>query len=317
MHIQEEFLYKTDCLIKEKLSQKCPEDFLDAAYLKLQKVSRYSVLVNNAKRIRPFLCCAYQHLFINHNEEKIISIAAAAELIHCASLLHDDVVDNSDKRRGQASANHLYGNNVSILTGNYLLAIAFEILISLDKKIMDQAIYTVKQMSLGCMMEISSRGNLNSTKEHWQQIALKKTASLFSWCGFSVAFLLGTDKDINSLFQLSNHIGLAFQMNDDIKDLSTTTKSYCNDLKNKELSLPIILSIQKNSNSYNSFKELFSKQELSLSDIETLKNIVIKNNIIEDINNLLREELLLIKKILTNYSNSLGEKYINSIMDNW
>ena len=314
---QEEFLYQTNDFIKKTLSQKCPNDFLQAAYAKLQSVSDYSVLSDSAKRIRPFLCFAYQSLFINHNEQKIINIAAAAELIHCASLLHDDVIDNSDKRRGKLSANNLYGNNVAILSGNYLLAIAFEILISIDKKIMDNAIYTVKEMSLGCMMEIESRGKLDSSKEYWRQIALKKTSSLFSWCGFCVGFLLGATKDIENLCKLSNHIGLAFQMSDDIKDLNTTTKSYCNDLKNKDLSLPIVLSIKKNLNSYETFKEIFSKEEISLNDIEVLKNVMIKNNIIQDITQMLKAEVVLIQDILTNYKNSLGEKYINSFIENF
>jgi len=316
--IQEEFLNRTNQLIVKKISDSCPKDFLSAAEKKLKEVGHYVSVEGEAKRIRPLMCFAFQSLFINHIDERVIKIAASCELIHCASLLHDDVVDDADKRRGKQSANIVYGNSISILTGNYLLTIAFDLLASLDRQIINKAILVLKEMSIACMMEIDARGKLDISNNAWQEIALKKTSALFAWCGFSVAFLLGNEEDISRLVQLSNHVGLIFQMLDDIKDFSknNNNKVYCNDLKNHDLSLPILITAQKSLDNYAILKQAFSKENLTTYDIECLRNLIINSNSISDIQDIVNKEILFISKLLNFYEKSMGKNYIENIIKN-
>ncbi len=317
MLIQEEFLNKTNQLIAKKLSDSCPRDFLSAAEKKLKEVGHYVSLEGEAKRIRPLVCFAYQSLFTSTIDERVVKIAASCELIHCASLLHDDVVDNADKRRGKKSANIVYGNSISILTGNYLLTLAFDLLASLDQQIINRAILVLKDMSIACMMEIDARGKLDISNNSWQEIALKKTAALFSWCGFSVAFLLGNKEDISRLVKLSNHVGLIFQMLDDIKDFNkdNNNKVYCNDLKNHDLSLPILITAQKSLDNYNILKQAFLKENLLVEEIEFLKKTIINSGSIREIKDIINKEILFINKLLNFYEKSLGKDYIKSIIE--
>lgn len=318
MLIQEEFLNKTNQLIAKKLSDSCPSDFLSAAEKKFKEVGHYISVEGEAKRIRPLVCFAYQSLFTSNIDERVVKIAASCELIHCASLLHDDVVDNADKRRGKKSANIVYGNSISILTGNYLLTLAFELLESLEPEIINRAILVLKDMSIACMMEIDARGKLDVNNNYWQEIALKKTAALFAWCGFSIAFLLGNKEDINRLIKLSNHVGLIFQMLDDIKDFNkdNNNKVYCNDLKNHDLSLPIIIAAQKNLDNYTILKQAFLKENLLLEEIEFLKKIIINSGSIVEIKNIINKEILCINNIVDYYEKSLGKNYIKNIIKN-
>lgn len=312
---EEEFLCQTHQLIENKVANIFEENnFFTSAQNRLKDISFYTIFAGKSKRVRPLLCFAYQNFFNVKNKNKILSIAAAAELIHCASLLHDDVVDFADVRRGNPSVNFLYGNSIAVLTGNFLLTEAFNLLVSYDKEIINEAIGVIKKMSIACMHEISLRKSIKVSIDDWKGIALGKTAELFSWCGYSIAKLYGTPVDVVNLTELSKHIGYIFQMMDDLKDFNGDQflKDECSDLKNQEASLPIILASQANVKNYEILSEAFNKKELSTEEIRALKKLIIDSGAVKETKKIVQEHLTRIKEILNNYSDNMGYNQIHS-----
>ncbi len=203
---------------------------LEEAFSEVPLVNDISkhTLLSGGKRLRPLLTilsnkCTEQ----KSNEDSLIHIAASMEMLHMATLIHDDVVDNSDTRRGKPTASYLYGNTASILSGDVLLAKSMKLLaiyggIEIIKEVSEAMI----QLAEGQVLEIESRGKYQlSTKEYFKIIHLK-TASLLSCC-CKVGAMLGKSHPnyINALFDYGYHIGIAFQIVDDIIDYQQKKES--------------------------------------------------------------------------------------------
>ena len=171
-----------------------------------------------AKRFRPLVVERLGHLF-DVRGEALESVAVAAELIHASSLLHDDVVDRSDERRGRPTANRRWGNAAAVLAGDWLLTRAFAALEQLPVALTHSAMSTVARMSASAIIEVEARGKVLNY-DRWRRMAEGKTGVLFSWAGASLVRLGGGDETEATAaaerFGLS--LGVAFQLGDDLRD---------------------------------------------------------------------------------------------------
>ncbi len=203
-------------------------------------------ICSSGKRARPRLVYLLGKT-VGANEQSLAKVATAAELIHSASLLHDDVIDEGKIRRGMPTANVTWGNSAAILSGDLLLTMALRELASLPRPITDRAISTIQQMTVASMREVSSIGNFAIERGEWTKIAEGKTASLMSWIGYS-AGLLAENHDASTRFDRAcHHLGVAFQIADDLHDVTETdsTKIPFADLRNGNPSIVTLEAIKR------------------------------------------------------------------------
>ncbi len=198
------------------------------------------------KRLRPLLTLAaarmggYQgHLHIN--------LAAAVEFIHTATLLHDDVVDESALRRGKVSANIVWGNKPSVLVGDFLFSRAFELMVETgEMAVLGILAHASSIIAEGEVMQLKSANNLATTEEHYLSVVRAKTAALFSAAAESGALLADrSDTYVSALRVYGDNLGIAFQLVDDALDYSGRQalmgKSVGDDFREGKATLPVIL----------------------------------------------------------------------------
>jgi octaprenyl-diphosphate synthase len=156
------------------------------------------------------------------NKESI-KLCAIVEMIHAASLLHDDVIDEADTRRGKPSINSLFDNKTSIMFGDILYSKAFTQLTTMDKDISYSISNAVTLLSIGEMLDVDLTINFNKSYDKYQDMIYKKTASLIEASAKSAAILANKDEEAFALY--GKNLGLAFQMIDDILDITQDSKT--------------------------------------------------------------------------------------------
>ncbi|MES2504447.1 MAG: polyprenyl synthetase family protein [Myxococcota bacterium] len=201
----------------------------------LSQTGGHLCLASGAKRVRPLLT-AYFGSALNIPAQDIIPFAISSELIHSASLLHDDVVDAGEMRRGRPTVNAQWSNSVAVLSGNHLLSLALRELKPYSPAITQEAISVVDEMTRAAILELQMRNSKVHTIDDWRLMATGKTGSLFAFCGTSVALYAGDNFAAQAFKQAGHHIGTVFQLVDDLSDLQE-------DLKNLEGSYPRLLSL--------------------------------------------------------------------------
>jgi heptaprenyl diphosphate synthase len=204
------------------------------------------LVLKAGKRARPMLMKIFGDT-LGVAEGKLIDPAVAAELIHAASLLHDDVVDNGMFRRGKPTVNTRWGNIVAVMSGDLLLSGALLKLSKFDPRIAQHALSVVSEMTRAAIDEVQARGNLDLTLEGLKAIGEGKTGSLFGFCGVAAAIVAGDEEAVRRFDQFGRRIGVAFQMADDIRDISGTDegKPQYADLQSRTPNLPVILAVQR------------------------------------------------------------------------
>jgi octaprenyl-diphosphate synthase len=213
----------------------------------LDKITTY-IVKRKGKQIRPMFVFLVAKLSGSGKiNERTYRGAALIELLHTATLVHDDVVDDSNYRRGFFSINALWKNKIAVLVGDYLLSRG--LLLSIDNqdydllKIVSNA---VKEMSEGELLQIEKARLLNIKEEDYFQIIRQKTASLIaSCCATGVCSVYAPADEIEKFRQLGEYIGIAFQIKDDLFDYGTKEigKPLGIDIKEKKLTLPLIYSL--------------------------------------------------------------------------
>jgi octaprenyl-diphosphate synthase len=209
----------------------------------LDRITRY-IVKRKGKQIRPILVMLSAST-VGSITESTYHAASLIELLHTASLVHDDVVDDSYERRGFFSINALWKNKIAVLVGDFLLAKGLLLSIDNDEtdllRIVSDA---TREMSEGELLQIEKARGLNLDEDIYFEIIRKKTASLIAACCASGARSAGADPDTVSLFhRFGNSLGIAFQIKDDLFDYeksNMTGKPNGIDLKEKKLTLPVI-----------------------------------------------------------------------------
>ena len=208
------------------------------------------VLANGGKRVRPALLLLTAKM-LGVQSSKAISLAAAIEMIHAASLMHDDVLDNASLRRGKPSANVKWGNQISILVGDFLWCRASEIAIKDgNSKILSSITSAVKETTEGEILEMVRSSDFNLSEEEYLKIIKLKTAMLFS-CACHVGALLASasERSGETMRSFGLNLGIAFQLADDVLDYNSKEekigKKTGTDLCEGRLTLPIILALKR------------------------------------------------------------------------
>jgi len=228
-------LKKVDALILDRVKSEIPL---------IHDIARH-IVASGGKRIRPALTLISAQL-CEYQGQRHIALAAAVEFIHTATLLHDDVVDESKLRRGLATANELFGNKASVLVGDFLLSQAFQIMVgdgSLKAlKILSDASAVI---SKGEVMQLMTEGQPETTIENYLQVISSKTAVLFAAACELGAVISGHDTLEEDLREFGIYIGIAFQLVDDVLDYAADEKvlgkSVGDDFHEGKITLPVIL----------------------------------------------------------------------------
>lgn len=212
----------------------------------LDHITNY-ILRRKGKQLRPILVFLTAKIIGDPNKSTF-NAAALIELLHTATLIHDDVVDDSYERRGYFSLYAIWKTKISVLVGDYLLSRGLLLAVA-EKEFKQLEIVSeaVKEMSEGELFQIQKIRKLNITEKEYFDIIRKKTATLMIACAASGASSVSDDQEkINSLKLYAEHAGLAFQIKDDIFDYQKKGligKPIANDIKEKKLTLPLIHSL--------------------------------------------------------------------------
>ncbi len=198
------------------------------------------------KRLRPQLLIMFADLLGNPDARTVTNTAACCELLHTASLIHDDVIDEAETRRGLATLSSRYGNEIAVITGDYILALAFQRLTRIrDFTILELTMAASKQLGLGVIEEVRHRNRLDLPEEHYFEIIRYKTGALFALVCEGGAYLGGADEAAMALArEFGTSFGVGFQVVDDLLDVTLTEnetgKPTFKDLQEGRITLPII-----------------------------------------------------------------------------
>lgn len=215
--------------------------------LLINQMSHY-IIGSGGKRLRPMLLLLAGRALGNYNDKHPL-LAAVIEFIHTATLLHDDVVDESDLRRGKDSANNVWGNAASILVGDYLYSSSFKMMVRADNmRVMEILSTTSAEIAEGEVLQLLNCNNPNITEAEYLDVIARKTAILFSASTRLAAVLSGADKATEeALAVYGQQLGMAFQLIDDALDYKSTTeelgKNLGDDLAEGKPTLPLLYAI--------------------------------------------------------------------------
>ncbi|PJC63045.1 MAG: polyprenyl synthetase [Flavobacteriales bacterium CG_4_9_14_0_2_um_filter_32_27] len=213
----------------------------------LDRIMNY-IIKRKGKQMRPMFVFLSAKVF-GETTESTYRAASMIELLHTATLVHDDVVDDSDKRRGFFSINALWKNKIAVLVGDYLLSKGLLLAVEYDEfellRIMSNS---VREMSEGELLQIEKARKLDITEEVYYEIIRQKTATLIASCCASGANSVGADKTtIEKMRQFGEYTGIAFQIKDDLFDYGGSSEEIGKptgiDIKEKKLTLPLIYTL--------------------------------------------------------------------------
>jgi octaprenyl-diphosphate synthase len=200
------------------------------------------------KRLRPLLTLAAARL-CGYSGDHHVRLAATVEFIHTATLLHDDVVDESERRRGRPTANLLWDNKSSVLVGDYLFARSFQLMVETGSlRVLDILANASAVIAEGEVLQLSAASNLATTEATYIQVVRGKTAALFAAATEVGGVIAGApEPQVRALFGYGDALGIAFQIADDLLDyggVSTTLgKNVGDDFRERKMTLPVIRAV--------------------------------------------------------------------------
>ncbi|HKK63728.1 MAG TPA: polyprenyl synthetase family protein, partial [Bacteroidales bacterium] len=255
-----------------KVFQKTFKNAVKSDVTLLNIISSY-ILRNKGKQMRPLFVFLTAKL-VGKINDSTYTAATLIELMHTATLIHDDVVDESYERRGKFSINALWKSKLSVLLGDYFLARG--LLLASKKKdhhLLDIVSNAVKEMSEGELLQLQKSRKLNIDTASYYDVIRKKTATLIASCFASGAKAVGSSQEeIDDLYTMGINIGMAFQIKDDLFDYQPggiTGKPAANDLKEKKFTLPLIYALeQSKKNDVRSILKLFKNGSMNNSKID-------------------------------------------------
>ena len=237
-----------DQLIIGSLSSRVPQ---------VEEISGY-LIEAGGKRLRPLLVLLAANA-CNYKASKHINLAAIIEFLHTAMLLHDDVVDESDLRRGRKTVNAAWGNPASVLVGDFLHSRAFEMMVEIgNMRVMEILSRATNTIAEGEVQQLGNIRNPDTTEANYLQVIARKTAMLFEAASHSGAVLANaSEAEEKALQGYGLHLGLAFQLIDDILDYEGTTadlgKNVGDDFAEGKVTLPLIIAMRNGDDGQRAF----------------------------------------------------------------
>jgi len=217
----------------------------------VSQVSRY-IVASGGKRLRPLIVLIAARA-LGYEGEQHVRAAATIEFIHTATLLHDDVVDSSSRRRGKDSANTVFGNQASVLVGDFLYSRAFQMMVDMNSmRIMRILADATNTIAAGEVMQLMNVHDPDTTEEAYRQVIYRKTARLFEAGAQIAAVLAGrTDAEEAAMVEYGRSLGTAFQLIDDALDFDASPdelgKNLGDDLAEGKATLPLIHAMREGS----------------------------------------------------------------------
>ena len=245
------------------------------------------LMKTGGKRLRPLLTICSSEIF-NYKGNRHINLAACVELIHNATLLHDDVIDKSESRRGFKTTNAIWGNKSSILAGDYLLSRCFEMMVDDGSQEVLKILSSVSsEIAQGEIMQLQFEKQVDMVEKNYLDIISAKTASLFG-ASMRVGGCINdrSNKEKEALESYGRNLGICFQITDDILDYSSKEKVFGkkigNDFLEGKITLPIILLFQKSTPAEREIlQKYFAQHERSENDFNDTLKLINKYQIIE------------------------------------
>ncbi len=246
------------------------------------------LISSGGKRLRPILTLASSGL-CGYPGDGHIKLAAAVEFMHTATLLHDDVVDESDLRRGKAAARVLWGNEASVLVGDFLLGQAFKMMVEVGSlACLDVLSSAAAVIAEGEVMQLSAAKDTATTEDAYLAVIRAKTAALFSAaCEVGPILAQRGKAEVEACRGYGANLGVAFQLIDDALDYggaaSKLGKNVGDDFREGKITLPVVLSFRRGSSEEREFwRRTLERGEIVESDLETAVTLMKKHRALED-----------------------------------
>ncbi|XP_045615437.1 all trans-polyprenyl-diphosphate synthase PDSS1 [Procambarus clarkii] len=226
------------------------------SHAELYEIAKY-YFDGQGKAVRPMITLLMSRAINSHlhNQDRLFDsqrqVAKVAEMIHTASLVHDDVLDASDTRRGKPSVNSLYGQRKAVMAGDYILSVASTMLARIrNEEVIVVLSQVLSDLVQGEFMQLGSKENENERFAHYLKKTFKKTASLLAYSCKAVALLSGADENLQEVsFQYGRNVGIAFQLVDDLLDFVSSSnmmgKPTATDLKLGLATAPVLFACEK------------------------------------------------------------------------
>jgi len=282
------------------------------------------VIRSGGKRIRPTLTIIAGRLFTDRGDtsDRLPFLAAGIECIHTATLLHDDVVDDSAMRRGQPSANTVWGNAFSVLVGDFLLSRSFELITRLDNlSIVKVLSTTAGYLAEGEVLQLSNHSNLDLSQEIYINIIESKTARLFAAGLESAGILMSASLEhVEALRSYGNALGVLFQLIDDNLDYLASSnvlgKRQGDDFREGKVTLPVLLAYQRADSTEKAFWErVFIQKDQNSDDFITAIGYMRKHHVFDLIKGICYKYADLGKRALTTLPSGQARDYLYEMVD--
>jgi len=301
-------------LVEEKIKTK-----LNSDVGLVQKMTNYHIQTEG-KRLRALLTLGSAKLCKYLKGGRDINLAACVELIHTATLMHDDVIDVSSVRRGKKTINSIWGNQSSILVGDYLLSRCFEMMVEDGNlEVLKLLSSTSSKIAQGEILQLQHKGDIDMLEETYLKIISTKTAVLFS-ASTKVGAILANKKnnEKDALEFYGKNLGLTFQIADDILDYNSELKLFGkkigNDFYEGKITLPVILlSQQINNIEKQSLKDIFKKNKRSENDLKFTLDLILKYKIIKQCYKKAEHFISLASSSLSIFPNSEEKKVLENL----
>jgi octaprenyl-diphosphate synthase len=281
-----------------------------ASFEPVSEITSY-LLGGGGKRLRPALLLLSARYAGRTKTDGAIRLGAVVELLHSATLIHDDVIDSANTRRGRPSANSRWGNHRSVLVGDWLYMLSFQMALEeRNFRILDILIDLTQKMVEGELIQLEKIGRIDVTEEDALRLATYKTACLFSGCARLGAVLGGLeDAGEEALAEYGRYAGLAFQLVDDLLDFTASAeqlgKPVLSDLKEGKVTLPLIYAME---NGHRDARELVARvlEEKEFDSVrpETIVALVQESGALDRARNLAHEYARRAKACLNGHGDS-------------
>ena len=246
------------------------------------------LISSGGKRLRPMLTLAAAGI-CGYEGEGHVKLAASVEFMHTATLLHDDVVDESDMRRGKLAARMLWGNEASVLVGDFLLGQAFKMMVEVGSlPCLDVLSTAAAVIAEGEVMQLSAAKDTQTTEDDYLAVIRAKTAALFAAAAEVGPLLAGRSKaEVASCRGYGMNLGVAFQLIDDVLDYGGTSaklgKNVGDDFREGKITLPVVLSFRRGSDAEREFwRRTLERNEIEEGDLETAIATMRRHKALED-----------------------------------
>jgi octaprenyl-diphosphate synthase len=275
-------------LIRDELTQveQRLRELIDSREERLSEIAHYLV-ASGGKRVRPAVVLLVFRACGGRNVDQVLDAAVALELIHSATLLHDDIIDGSDVRRGNDSALRKYGLGDTLVTGDFLFCRAFQLCAKFEERVINWAADACVSLTEGEIMQARFRHNPTVRVDDYLEIITRKTASLFQQGARTGAYLAGAGTAlVETMAECGFAVGRAFQMVDDLLDVTGSEarigKPVGIDLRDGNPSLPVVLAMRDDPE----LRRLFEKPQPTATDITTALARIQRSGVLEEVRTL-------------------------------